>query len=218
MHGGLFPGGGPGIGTETRYDGVHIDGSITLGRNHYDSEHVLEIEGMPLSRATSENNARVFALSGVAGLEAHRGRTDFDASLSGSWSRTHIGDLTENGSGPLILFVQGHEIDSLVSTAGFSARSAWSVPFGTLFPNVRAEMIHEFKSAARLVTARFLRDAAGTSFTIPIDRPDSNYGRLAAGLLTVFPRGLSVYAEVTQDLQRSDLKYRTAQLTVSKSF
>ena len=109
--GGLFAGGAPpSAGTGTHYDGVHIDGSLTAGRNGYDAEHVVDIPGMPLSTAKSKNNANVFALAGGAGLEAHHGRTDVDVSLAGTWSRAHIDDLTESGSGPLILFVQGHEI------------------------------------------------------------------------------------------------------------
>ena len=114
--------------------------------------------------------------------------------------------------------MQGHDIDSLTATAAFSAKGAWPVAFGTLLPTFRAEMIHEFKGAARLVTARFVRDSLGTSFTIPLDRPDASYGRLAAGLQAVFARGLSAHLEVSQDVLRSDLKFRTAQFTLSKSF
>ena len=201
-----------------RYDGMHIDGSITFGRNNYDSEHIVEITGMPTSRATSENDANIFAVAGVAGFEGHSGRTDFDFSLSGAWSRASIDDLTEEGSGPLILFVQGHDIDSLVGTAAFSVKSAWPVSFGTLLPNFRAELIHEFKDAARFVTARFVRDQLGTSFTVPLDQPDANYGKLAAGLQASFAHGFAAYVEVTQDVLRSDLKFRTIQFVLTKSF
>jgi hypothetical protein len=205
-------------GKGMRYDGMHLDGSLTLGRNSYDSEHVVEITGLPTSTATSENDADVLALAGVTGFEAHNGRTDFDFSLSGTWSRAEIDDLTEEGSGPLILFVQGHEVESLTGTAALSVKSAIPVSFGTLLPNFRAEMIHEFKSGARLVTARFLRDQLGTSFTIPIDQPDANYGKIAAGLQASFAHGVSAYIEATQDVLRSDLKFRTIQFIVTKSF
>jgi hypothetical protein len=87
-----------------------------------------------------------------------------------------------------------------------------------LLPTFRGEMIHEFKSGARLVTARFLRDSSESSFTIPLDRPDANYAKLAAGLQAVFPRGISAFVEVTQDVLRSDLRYRNIQFNVSKSF
>jgi uncharacterized protein YhjY with autotransporter beta-barrel domain len=215
---GLLTSGARAAGSGMYYDGVHIDGSLTLSRNRYASEHVVDIPGLSISRAASVNNASLFTLAGATGLEAHSGRSEFEASLSGSWSRTRIGDLAENGSGPLILFVQGHEIDSLLATGSFSVRSARSLPFGTLFPYVRGEMIHEFKSAARLVTARFLHDSFDTSFTIPIDRPDANYGKVAAGLLSVFTHGISAYVDVTQYVFRSDLKFRTVQLNVNKSF
>lgn|GEM_PF-2192806 len=216
--GGFFAKSTPGTGTGMRYDGVHVDGSISAGRNTYDSEHTVAITGLPTARATSENDARVLAVALGTGLEAHHGRTDFDLTLSGTWSRATIDDLREEGDGPLILFVQGHDIDSLVATAGLSVRSAWPVSFGTLLPNVRAEMIHEFEDGARLVTARFLRDRLGTSFTVPLDQPDANYGKISAGLQGVFPRGLSLYVEVTQDVLRSDLEFRTIQVNLSKSF
>jgi uncharacterized protein YhjY with autotransporter beta-barrel domain len=209
--GGLF-------GSGAHYDGVHLDGSLTLGRNHFDSEHIVNIASLPLSRARSKNDATVYALSGGTGVEAHSGKTDFDLSLSGTWSRADIDDLTEDGAGPLILFVQGHSIDSLVANLGVNVRSVWAVPFGDLLPSVRGEIVHEFKDAARLVTARFLRDHADTAFTIPVDRPDSNYGKLSAGLQAVFPRGVSAFVEVTQDVLRNDLHFRTVQVNVSKSF
>jgi hypothetical protein len=117
----------------------------------------------------------------------------------------------------LVLFVQGHDIESATATAGFNIRSAWPVSFGTVLPSFRAELNHEFKSGARLVTAHFLRDME-SSFTVPIDRPDASYAKLAAGLQAVFARGYSAYVEVTQDVLRSDLHFRTIQVNVSKSF
>ena len=212
--GGLFAPGGP----NAKFDGVHFDGSVTFGRNTYESEHDVAISGLPLSQATSENDADVFAFSAGTGFEAHTGRTDFDVSLSGTWTKASIDDLTESGSGPLILFVQGQDVESLVGTLGLNLRSAFAMPFGTLLPSVRAELIHEFKGDARLVTARFLRDRLGTSFTIPLDRPDENYGKVGAGLQAAFPYGWSASLEATQDVMRDDLKFRTVQFNVFKSF
>lgn len=212
--GGFFASSAP----NASFDGIHFDGSITLGRNNYESKHLAEAGGFTLIDATSENDANVFAVSGVTGFEAHRGRTDFDVSLSGTWSRASIDDLTEEGDGPLILFVQGQDIDSLVGTAGLNVRSAFSVPFGTLLPSFRAEMVHEFEGGARFVTARFLKDRLDNSFTIPLDRPDPNYGRLGAGLQGVFPYGWSVSIEAMQDVLRSDLHFRMVQFTLYKSF
>jgi uncharacterized protein YhjY with autotransporter beta-barrel domain len=213
---GLFSSGSAGTGT--RYDGVHFDGSLTLGRNQYDAEHVVEIGSLAPSRATSSNGADLFAFTGGTGVSGHRGSTDFDLSLSGTWSRAQIDDLTEEGSGPLILFVQRQEIESLVATAGLNIRSVRAVSFGNLLPSFRAEMVHEFKDGARLVTARFLRDSLGTSFTMPLDRPDANYGRLAAGLQAGFQHGYSAYVEISQDVLRNDLHFRNVQFNVSKSF
>jgi len=205
-------------GKGMRYDGMHIDGSITAGRNRFDSEHDVNITGLDGGPAKSKNDADVLALAGVTGFEAHNGRTDFDLSLGGAWSRTEIDDLTEDGTGPLILFVQGHEIESLTGTGSLSVKSAFPVSFGTLLTNFRGELIHEFKSGARLVTARFLHDQLGTEFTVPMDQPDKNYGRVAAGLQALFAHGVSAYVEVTQDVLRDDLKFRTIQFIVQKSF
>ena len=172
------------------FDRLHLDGSLTLGRNRYDAEHVVDIPTLPLSVARSDNDASVFALTAGGGMEGHNGRTDYDVTLSGTWSRADIDDLTENGSGPLILFVEGHEIESAVATAGFNVRTAIPTSCGNVLPMFRAEMIHEFKSGARLVTARFLRDTLNTSFTVPLDQPDPNYAKLSAGLQAVFPHGV----------------------------
>ncbi|MEA2490454.1 MAG: hypothetical protein QOH21_2246 [Acidobacteriota bacterium] len=216
--GGLFAGNGPAAGEGMHYDGIHVEGSLTIGRNSYESEHLVEIAPLPVQRAESDNDATLFGLSAVTGIEAHRGRTEFDVSLAGTWSRASIDDMTESGSGPLILFVQGHDVESLSATGSFNLRSAFAVPFGTLIPSFRAEMVHEFRSGARLVTAHFLRDTLATSFTIPIDRADSNYGRLGAGVQAAFPYGWTAFVEVSQDVLRSDLHFRTLQFNVMKSF
>jgi uncharacterized protein YhjY with autotransporter beta-barrel domain len=215
---GLFSRDAAGTGTGTRYDGVHLDGSLTLGRNTYDAEHIVAIGSLAASHATSSNDADIFAVTGGTGVSGHRGSTDFDLSLSGTWSRAQIDDLTEEGNGPLILFVQGHDIESLAATLGLNVRSVHATSFGNLLPSFRAEMVHEFKDGARLVTARFLRDSFGTSFTVPLDQPDANYGRLAAGLQAGFPHGYSAYVEISQDVMRSDLHFRNVQFNVSKSF
>ena len=218
---GLFAGNAPpSTGSGMHYDGVHIDGSITAGRNRYESEHTVEIPSLPSLNATarSRNNANLLAVGAVTGIEAHNGRTDFDVTLSGTWSRADVDDLTENGAGPLILFVQGHEIESTVGALAVNVRSAFNTSFGSLLPSFRAEMNHEFQSGARLVTARFLRDRLNTSFTIPVDSPDTNYARLAAGLQAVFAYGWAAHIDLTQDVARSDLHYRVVQFNVSKSF
>jgi outer membrane autotransporter protein len=217
--GGLFAGGKtPSTGTGMHYDGVHLDGALTLGRNRYDAEHVVDILGLPLSRARSKNDGDIYALTAGTGLDAHSGKTDYELSLSGTWSRARIDDLSEEGSGPLVLFVQGHDIDSTVINLGLNVRSVWAAPFGDLLPSVRGEMVHELKNGARLVTARFLRDRLNTGFTVPVDKPDASYGKLSAGLQAVFAHGVSAFVEVTQDVLRSDLHFRTLQFNVSKSF
>lgn len=212
--GGLFASGNP----NATYDGVHVEGSITYGQNQYESEHVVLIAPLPASVAKSEHDANVFAISGVTGIDAHRGRSEFDFSLGGTWSRATVDDLEESGSGPLILFVQGHEIESLTGNAALNLRATFPTPFGILVPSLRGEFVHEFRAGARLVTARFLRDRLNTSFTIPIDRPDSNYGRVSAGLQAGFGYGWSAFVEVSQDVAREDLEFRTVQFNIQKSF
>lgn len=212
-----FYGSRGGLWAGKRSDGVHLDGSVTFGRSRFDAEHNAG-SGALFGTARSKNDASLFAVTGGGGLDAHRGRTEFDATLSGTWSRADIDDLSEAGSGPLILFVQGHEIESLLANAGLNVRWTFPASFGVIVPSVRGELVHEFRGGARLVTARFLRDPLETGFTVPVDRPDENYGKLSAGLQAVFPRGLSLFVEVTQDVARSDLRFRNVQFNVSKSF
>lgn len=213
--GGLLSGG---RAPNSRFDGLHVDGSVTYGRNTYEAERDLTIAGLTVASATSENDANVFAVAAATGFEAHTGRTDFDLTLGGTWSRADIDELSEQGSGPLLLFVQGQEIESLTGSLGLNVRAAFPVPFGTLLPSLRGEYVREFKDDARLVTARFLRDRLGTSFTVPLDRPDASYGRIGAGLQALFPFGWSASVEATQDVLRSDLKFRNLQFNVYKSF
>lgn len=200
------------------FDGLHVEGSVSFGQSTYESEHIVAIAPLPTSIATSEHDANVFALAAATGIDAHRGRTDIDLSIGGTWSRADVGDLEESGSGPLILFVQGHEIESLTGTLALNVRATFPTFFGILVPGVRGEFVHEFRDDARFVTARFLRDRLNTSFTIPIDRPDANYGRVSAGLQAGFAYGWSAFLEVSQDVARDDLDFRNVQFNIQKSF
>ena len=216
---GLLAGNTPAAGeARTHYDGLHLDGSLTYGRNRFDSEHLVDIAGEPLAVAKSSNDANLFAIGAATGIDAHRGRTEFDGTLSGTWSRADVDDLTEDGPGPLILFVDGHEVESLTGSAALNVRSTFATSFGTITPSVRGELLHEFRSGARLVTAHFLKDRFGTSFTIPIDQADANYGRIGAALQAGFPRGWTAFVEATQDVLRSDLHFRSLQFNIQKSF
>jgi len=216
--GGLRASSTPSTGSGMHYDGLHFDGSLTLGHNSYDGEHVVDVAGLPLSRATSKNNAITYAMSGGAGIDAHSGRTELELSLSTAWSRTNIHNLTENGDGPLILFVSGHGVDSFLTSGSVNVRSAFATSFGDLLPSFRAEVLHESEHNARQVRARFLRDPLNTIFTVPVDQPDANFAKLSAGLQAVFAHGVSAFVEFTQDVARSDLHFRTVQFNVSKSF
>jgi outer membrane autotransporter protein len=216
--GGLRASAAPSAGSGMHYDGLHFDGSLTFGQNNHDSEHVVDVPGLPLSRAHSKNSAITYAMAAAAGADLHSGRTDLELAINTSWSRTNIHNLTESGDGPLILFVQGRGVDSFLTSASVNVRSVWATSFGDLLPSFRAELLHDAESGARLITARFLRDTLNTPFTVPLDEPDANYGKLSAGLQAVFAHGVSAFLEVTQDVARTDLHFRTVQFNVSKSF
>jgi uncharacterized protein YhjY with autotransporter beta-barrel domain len=201
--------------TGGRFDGLHLDGSVTVGNHTYDMKR--DLSGT-FASALGENDARMFAVAAGTGLDLHTGRTDIDVSLGGMWSRSEIDELSEEGVGPFLLFVEGHEVESLTGTLGLNLRSAFAVPFGTLLPSLRGELVHEFESDARLVTARFLRDQLNNSFTVPVDEPDANYGRVGAGLQALFPYGWSLSIEVNQDVLRDDLEFRNLQFNIYKSF
>ena len=74
--------------------------NVGLGNNSYDTRRDLS---NTFVTAFAENDARMFAVSGAAGLDIHTGRTDIDVSLGGMWSRSDIDELTEEGVGPFLL-------------------------------------------------------------------------------------------------------------------
>jgi hypothetical protein len=215
---GLFASATPAATTAAHYDGLHLDGSLTLGRNTYHSEHFVDIPGLPPSRALAKNDASLGAVAAGGGLEAHHGKTDFDLTLSATWSRADINHFSESGAGALVLFVDDHTVDSAVGNLGFNVRSVWSAPFGDLLPSFRAELLREIKTPSRFVSARFVRDPDNNVFSVPLDQRDASYGKLSAGLQAVFAHGVSAFVEVTQDVLRSDLRSHSVQVNVSKSF
>jgi outer membrane autotransporter protein len=101
--------------------------------------------------------------------------------------------FTESGALGLDLLIRGQRTQSLRSALGLQVGYSWSVPFGVLVPQVRAEWVHEYRDGSRELTATFVNDPFGTAFFIPTDTPTRNFAALGAGLSGVFARGISAF-------------------------
>ncbi len=104
-----------------------------------------------------------------------------------------IESATEKDAGGLNLVVGGQRVQSLQTAVGLQLAYSWSVPFGVLVPQLRAEWRHEFKDGSRSLTARYLNDPTVTPILITTDNPDRNFAALGAGMSGVFARGLTAF-------------------------
>ena len=119
--GGLLGSGAPSAGAGTHFDGVHVKGSLTVGRNRYKAEHVVDITGMPLSApraTTTRTSSRSPASPASKRTAAAVNSTSPSRHLvPRARRRPHRGRQRAAD-----LFVAGTDVDSLTTTAAFSAK------------------------------------------------------------------------------------------------
>lgn len=122
---------------------------------------------------------------------------DITGYAGGSYIGTFVNGYGEQGRGTL-LKVGGFEVSSWTSTVGLQLGYTHSLSFGVLKPNLRLEWIHEFSNAQENVQVSV--PIQGVS--IRMNRPDTtqDWGKVAAGVQAVLPRGITGYVNYEAQL------------------
>lgn len=142
--------------------------------------------------ASSHSNGDVVNAGILAGYDHPIGRFVVGPRAGVNYTRTHIGNHTENGGAGLGLAYDDQHIDSLQSSFGLFGSTAYSTALGVLVHQVSADYIHEFMNHQRQINVQFAEDNRGTDatrFTFQNDRPARDYAYLATGLVMVLPNG-----------------------------
>ncbi len=157
--------------------------------------------------ARGETEGNQYTLNLGVGYEIPVGRVTITPLTRVEYLKLDVDSYREHGAEGLDLAVGKQEVESLVTAVGAQVSMAFSLPFGVLVPQVRAEWRHEFLNDNAAITARYANDPFNTSFAIPSDDPDRDYVAVAAGASTVFQRGVSAFVNYETVLGLRDVTH-----------
>lgn len=147
--------------------------------------------------AKGSTNADQFTASIATGYDWSRDSMTITPFVRLSYAHLGIDGFTERESrSSLGLDVKSRSVNSLQSAIGAQITKAISVQSGVISPYAAIEWNHEFQNNNENIVAKYTHDPFNTFFTIPTAHPDRDYFTLRAGLTSVFPSGVSAFANL----------------------
>jgi uncharacterized protein YhjY with autotransporter beta-barrel domain/antitoxin component of RelBE/YafQ-DinJ toxin-antitoxin module len=168
-------------GYEAQRNIAYIDGAGLVDENAQGST-----DGMTLSAGVS------------AGYDFLLGRLTMSPSLGVFYVDASIKSFAEKGASGLNLIYDKQDFKSLTGNLGLRMTYSVNVPWGVLLPQLRIDYVREFQDDLDIFSVRFAADPDGANappILIETENPDQSYWRLAAGVSTQLPFGISAYVE-----------------------
>ncbi|MSR15933.1 MAG: autotransporter outer membrane beta-barrel domain-containing protein [Gammaproteobacteria bacterium] len=204
----------------------YLDGMVGYTQNNHDQTRNLNytVLGVALNQtALSELDSREVAGSVKIGFDNTMGawvvspyaRVDVaDVEIDGYSER--MSNLTAVGSG-VALQIDDQSYTSLMSAFGAQLGYVSVQSWGTWYPQVVAEYVHEFDNDAKNITGRFV-NAPTFSFSMPIDNPDRNFGNIGVTSSFLFNGGVSAFASFQTLVGYEDLTTHAVEFGVRIPF
>ncbi|MGQ0658023.1 MAG: autotransporter outer membrane beta-barrel domain-containing protein [Chromatiales bacterium] len=147
--------------------------------------------------AFSDTDSDEIAGSLEAGYDFYRGRWTMTPYARLDVAHTEIDGFTEILGPPapgtvnsdFALQIDDQAFTSVTTAIGGRVLTAISAKSFDVFPQVGVEYVHEFDNDNEDTTGRLVQDTSGSTFLLPTDEPDRNYGSVSAGLTTDFRNG-----------------------------
>ena len=217
--------GGFAYGTYTFAAGGYLDGMVGYTRNGHDQTRNLAYTlGTTVNQtAFSDLDSREVAGSLKLGFDHANGnwvlgpyaRLDVaDVQIDGYNER--MSNLTAPGSG-LALQIDDQSYTSIMTAFGASAGYLSAQSWGTWYPQVLIEYVHEFDNDAANITGRYV-DAPTFSFSMPIDDPDRNFAHVGVSSSFVMNSGVSAFAAYQALVGYEDLTTHLVQVGMRVAF
>lgn len=214
-------------GAYTPTDNWHIDAAASYGGDEYEATRniVYSLGATATTPATSVNNR---AKSSPGGYHySFNLRTGYniviDALTIEPYARFNYYTLTvdpysERNAGAWGLHVSQQNVNSLLTSLGAQFSYAFSLPWGTLFPQFHAEWHHQYKNNAQSTSAYFLGDGAQQEFGIVTIGPTRNFATVGARLATSVGHGVSAVLGYDALLGYADLNSQRVTLSARLDF
>lgn len=217
--------GGFGYGTWTLAPGWYADGMVGYTRNNHDQVRNLAytVGGTSVNQAAlSELDSREVAGSLKLGYDHASGSW-----VIGPFARLDVADVEIDGysermSNPgvgsgLALQIDDQAYTSIMTAFGATLGYVSAQSWGTWFPQVIAEYVHEFDNDAENITGRFV-NAPTVSFSMPIDDPDRDFAHVGVSSSFVWNSGVSAFVSYQALVGYTDLDTHVVEFGVRVPF
>lgn len=179
---------------------VYIDGIASYGMLDFDTVRKIKYpSNNPLippvnETANGSTDSSQYNLSAGVGYYGNYRALSFEPHARISYLNATIDGYTETNANVFNLKYQDQEIDSLISTLGFSTSYAINYRYGVLVPQLRADWNHEFQNDSRNINSSYaIADVPSGVISTPTENPDRNFFVVSAGLSAVFKQGVQVF-------------------------
>jgi outer membrane lipase/esterase len=223
--------GGFGYATVSFGGGWYIDGMVGYTHNSHDQSRNLQYAVTSAARgrvtlnqaALSELDSREVAGSLKLGMDHSMGswilspyaRLDVaDVDIDGYNER--MSNLSAIGSG-VALQIDDQSYTSVMTAFGAQLGYVSAQSWGTWYPQLVAEYVHEFDNDATNITGRYI-DAPTFSFSMPIDDPDRDFAHIGVTSSFLMNSGVSAFASFQTLVGYSDLTTHAVELGVRIPF
>lgn len=149
--------------------------------------------------AISDTDSEEWSISITAGRNIYMGNWVVTPMARFDYADTEIDAFTESmqnaaaGGSGLALSIDGQDFESMMLAAGGTLATSWATSFGTVFPELSIEYVHEFKNSNAPITGRFVNDTSQTTIVLLTDSPDRNFFNFGAGMSASFNDTTSGY-------------------------
>ncbi len=218
--------GGFGYGSFRFANAWYLDAMVGYTHNDHEQARNLAytVRGVSLNQtALSQLDSREVAGSLKLGYDHSTG-----AWVLGPYARLDIGDVEIDGysermSNPgavgsgVALQVDDQSFTSVTTAFGLNIGYVSTQSWGTWYPQVFGEYVHEFDNDAEPVTGRYV-DAPTFSFSMGIDDPDRDFANIGVSSSFVMQSGISAFVSFQTLVGYEDLTTHVVELGVRVPF
>ncbi|MCD2452492.1 autotransporter outer membrane beta-barrel domain-containing protein [Methylicorpusculum oleiharenae] len=204
-------------GTYYFWDNFHLDAIASYGGSDYETTRRISYATVNTqANATPGGNQQSYSLG--IGYDFAFGALTATPYFRGNYLGVAVDSYRETGGQGWGMAFSDQTIDSWTSTLGAESSYAFSLPFGVVLAQVRAEWHHQYKDGSRNIGASFIDDPSGQSFNVVTQSGDRNYATLGTGLSGQFADGLSGFVSYDVMLGYQDISSHSINLGARMEF
>ncbi|MDZ4151337.1 autotransporter outer membrane beta-barrel domain-containing protein [Methylicorpusculum sp.] len=204
-------------GTYYFWDNFHLDAIASYGGSDYETTRkITYLTVNTQANAAPGGNQQSYSLG--IGYDFAFGALTATPYFRGNYLGVAVDSYRETGGQGWGMAFSDQTIDSWTSTLGAESSYAFSLPFGVVLAQVRAEWHHQYKDGSRNIGASFIDDPSGQRFNVVTQTGDRNFATLGTGLSGQFADGLSGFVSYDVMLGYQDISSHSINLGARMEF